>query len=148
MTPPKSGLRNSVGMTVGLVPIVGHAIHPGCKPETDAYCRIAVTTAYASGYEVYETWIENWAVALYMMTTGLKGVSSMKVYRELGITQKTAWFMMQRIREGFMGESGVMADPVEAAGRQNIREFGTMDQMRFLAQGLVGKRLRYKDLTA
>ncbi len=36
----------------------------------------------------------------------------------------------------------------EFAGRQNIREFGTLDQMGLLAQGIVGKRLRYKDLTA
>ena len=38
-----------------------------------------------------------WVIAIYMMTTGIKGTSSMKLHRELGITQKTAWFMMQRI---------------------------------------------------
>jgi len=31
-----------------------------------------------------------WAVALYLMTTSIKGVSSMKLHRDLGITQKTA----------------------------------------------------------
>ncbi|MCY4548436.1 MAG: IS1595 family transposase [Defluviicoccus sp.] len=49
---------------------------------------------------------QKWAIALYMMTTGLKGTSSMKVYRELGIRQGTAWFLMQRIREGFAEGSG------------------------------------------
>jgi transposase-like protein len=44
---------------------------------------------------------QKWAIAIYMMTTGIKGTSSMKLYREVGIRQATAWFLMQRIREGF-----------------------------------------------
>ena len=44
---------------------------------------------------------QNWAVALYMHLTSLKGVSSMKLHRDLGVTQKTAWFMLQRIRKAF-----------------------------------------------
>ncbi len=56
---------------------------------------------------------QKWAIAIYMMTTGLKGVSSMKLYRELGITQKTAWYLMQRIREGFFGNAGNFTGPVE-----------------------------------
>lgn len=55
-----------------------------------------------------------WAIAIYMATTSLKGVSSMKLHRELGITQKAAWHMMQRIRKGFMQNTGVkLPGPVE-----------------------------------
>lgn len=55
-----------------------------------------------------------WVIAIYMMTTGIKGTSSMKLHRELGITQKTAWFMMQRIREAFLeGYYIAMPGPVE-----------------------------------
>jgi len=35
--------------------------------------------------------LQKWLFAMYMMSTSLKGAASMKVYRELGITQKTAW---------------------------------------------------------
>ena len=50
-----------------------------------------------------------------MMTTGLKGTSSMKLYREVGIRQATAWFLMQRIREGFTdGANQPFPGPVEA----------------------------------
>ena len=42
-----------------------------------------------------------WVYAIYLDTTSLKGVSSMKLHRDLGITQKSAWFMQQRIREAF-----------------------------------------------
>lgn len=36
----------------------------------------------------------------------------------------------------------------EFAGRHNIREADTIEQMAFLAQGVVGKRLPYKELVA
>ena len=41
---------------------------------------------------------QKWAMAIYLMTTGIKGVSSMKLHRDLGITQKSAWYMAHRIR--------------------------------------------------
>lgn len=46
--------------------------------------------------------LRKWVVALYMMSTNLKGVSSMKLHHDLGVTQKTAWYMTQRIREGWL----------------------------------------------
>ncbi|MCY4289908.1 MAG: IS1595 family transposase [Aestuariivita sp.] len=42
-----------------------------------------------------------WVLAIYLHMTSLKGVSSMKLQRDIGVTQKTAWFMLQRIREAF-----------------------------------------------
>ncbi|MCY4656075.1 MAG: hypothetical protein OXC80_04575 [Gammaproteobacteria bacterium] len=42
-----------------------------------------------------------WVFALHLMSTRLKGVASMKLHRDLGISQKAAWFMTQRIREGW-----------------------------------------------
>ena len=57
--------------------------------------------------------MQKWVIAMYMMSTSLKGTSSMKLHRELGVTQKTAWYMMQRIREGFLGEDVPMDGPVE-----------------------------------
>ena len=44
---------------------------------------------------------QKWAIAIYMFATSLKGVSSMKLHRDLYITQKSAWFMGQRIREAW-----------------------------------------------
>ena len=56
--------------------------------------------------------LRKWAIVIYMAATNLKGVSSMKVYRELGMTQKSAWFMMQRVRE-FFGGTVAFLGPVE-----------------------------------
>ena len=57
---------------------------------------------------------QKWVIATYMMTTNLKGVSSMKLHRDLGISQSSAWFLMQRIREAFNEGTLIMAGPVEA----------------------------------
>ena len=42
-----------------------------------------------------------WLLALYLFTTNLKGVSSLKLHRDLNVTQKTAWFLAHRIRKGW-----------------------------------------------
>ena len=55
-----------------------------------------------------------WALAFYLFSTNLKGVSSMKLHRDLNITQKSAWYMAHRIRETWDDETERFAGPVEA----------------------------------
>ena len=57
--------------------------------------------------------LQKWAIAIYMHLTSLKGVSSMKLHRDIGVTQKTAWFMLQRIRKAWEGDDKLFAGPVE-----------------------------------
>lgn len=52
---------------------------------------------------------QKWAIAIYMFATSLKGVSSMKLHRDLHITQKSAWFMGQRIREAWSSIADVQS---------------------------------------
>ena len=40
-----------------------------------------------------------WFAAIYLATAHKKGISSLQLHRDLGVTQKTAWFMLHRIRE-------------------------------------------------
>lgn len=61
-----------------------------------------------------------WAIAIYLMSTNLKGVSSMKLHRDLGITQKSAWFMLHRIREAWDDAQ----DPVDGAVEVDESYFG------------------------
>ena len=49
-----------------------------------------------------------WLYAIYLDVTGLKGVSSLKLARDIGVTQKTAWYMQQRIREAFAVEGAAL----------------------------------------
>ena len=57
-----------------------------------------------------------WVIAIYLMTTSLKGVSSMKLHRDLGITQKSAWHLAHRLRTAFEsdGFDPPFIGPVEA----------------------------------
>lgn len=57
---------------------------------------------------------QKWAIAIYLHATSLKGVSSMRLHRDLNITQKSAWYMSHRIREGFGKAELPFAGPVEA----------------------------------
>jgi len=56
---------------------------------------------------------KKWALATFLMTTNLKGVSSMKLHRDLKLTQKTAWFMGHRLRYALAREGGLFVGPVE-----------------------------------
>ena len=58
--------------------------------------------------------LHKWAIAFYLYSTNLKGVSSMKLHRDLGITQKSAWYMAHRIREMWDDSAEKFAGPVEA----------------------------------
>ena len=45
--------------------------------------------------------LRKWVFAIYLHLTSLKGVSSMKLHRDIGVSQPAAWFMLQRIREAW-----------------------------------------------
>ena len=57
--------------------------------------------------------LSKWVVGFYLFSTNLKGVSSMKLRRDLGITQKNAWHMAHRIRETWNDQTQVMTGTVE-----------------------------------
>ena len=55
-----------------------------------------------------------WILAIYLLTTGIKGTSSMKLHRDLGVTQKTAWHLAHRIRSMWQAGDFLLSGPVEA----------------------------------
>ena len=65
-----------------------------------------------------------WAIALYQIITGLKGVSAMKLHRDLGISYKTAWHLLHRIRKALdsgdlaMFDGDVEVDETYVGGRE------------------------------
>ncbi len=88
--------------------------------------------------------LSKWAIAFYLANTNLKGVSSMKMHRDLGITQKTAWHLVHRIREVWLDEGGEeqrFAGPVEADETYISGKEGNKHESRKLraGRGAVGK---------
>lgn len=43
--------------------------------------------------------LNKWVYAMYLLVTARKGISSMQLAKEIGVTQKTAWFILGRLRE-------------------------------------------------
>ena len=95
-------------------------VQSGTKHKTMPYrCRekecakrfsIKTGTVMESSKLGYQTW----AIAIYLLTTSLKGVSSMKLHRDLDITQKSAWHLAHRIRASLGEPDGQFSGPVES----------------------------------
>ena len=90
------------------------ARHPK-MPYWCTTCRKYFSVKFGTAMEQSRISYQNWAIATYLFATSLKGVSSMKLHCDLGVTQKTAWFMVQRLREAWKDMAGVdrMEGPVE-----------------------------------
>ena len=43
--------------------------------------------------------LHKWVYTMYLLVTSRKGISSLQLSKEIGITQKSAWFVLQRLRE-------------------------------------------------
>lgn len=57
--------------------------------------------------------LRKWLMAIYMLHTARKGVSSVQLGKELGVTQKTAWFLNHRIREAMKHRGGLFSGEIE-----------------------------------
>ena len=58
--------------------------------------------------------LRKWYMALYLLSTTSKGISSVQLAKHLGVTQKTAWFMAHRIRASAGQGKGRLFGKVEA----------------------------------
>ena len=91
----------------------------GAKHKTMPYrcrekeCRKRFSVRTGTVMEASNIPYQKWALAVYLFMTSLKSVSSMKLHRDLGVTQKTAWHLAHRLRKAFESESGLFAGPVE-----------------------------------
>ena len=86
----------------------------GNMPYWCPACRRRFSVKVGTAMERSKVPLRKWAFAIYLEMTSLKGVSSMKLHRDLKVTQKTAWFMLHRIREAWGQEQdGLFAGPVE-----------------------------------
>ena len=68
-------------------------------PYRCRYCRHYFSVRTGTVMARSHISLQNWAFAIYHQATSLKGVSLMRLHRDLGIGKKTAWFMLHRIRE-------------------------------------------------
>ena len=80
---------------------------------------------------------QTWALAIYLLTTSLKGVSSMKLSRDLGVCQRTAWHLAHRLRKAFDDDRGTFTKDVEV----DETYVGGKKKKHIKGRGAVGKAI-------
>lgn len=65
-----------------------------CNP-----CKKDFTVRTGTIFERSHVPLHKWLYAMYLLVTARKGISSLQLSKEIGITQKSAWFVLQRLRE-------------------------------------------------
>lgn len=62
-------------------------------------CKLDFTVRTGTIFERSHVPLHKWLYAMYLLVTARKGISSLQLSKEIGITQKSAWFVLQRLRE-------------------------------------------------
>lgn len=60
-------------------------------------CKEAFTVRTGTVMERSKIPLRLWLYTMYLMLTSRKGISSLQLSKEIGITQKSAWFLLQRL---------------------------------------------------
>ncbi len=68
-------------------------------------CQKKFSALSGSIFENTKVGLRTWFAAIYLCTAHKKGISSLQLSRDLGIHQKSAWYMLHRIREAFKAEA-------------------------------------------
>jgi transposase-like protein len=69
-------------------------------------CQLDFTIRTGTIFERSHVPLHKWLYAMYLVVTARKGISSMQMAKEIGVTQKTAWFMLGRLREACQSQGG------------------------------------------
>ena len=84
-------------------------------------CREQFSATVGTVFESSHVPLNKWMLASYLMAASKKGVSALQIQRTIGVSYKTAWFMMHRLREGMV----VPANPAPLGGEGKIVEADT-----------------------
>lgn len=77
-------------------------------------CRKDFTIRVGTIFENSRLPLHKWLYAMYLLVTSRKGISSLQLSKEIDITQKTAWFLLQRLREACNnGDTDLLSGIVE-----------------------------------
>lgn len=76
-------------------------------------CKEDFTIRTGTVFERSHVPLHKWVYAMYLVVTARKGISSMQLAKEIGVTQKTAWFILGRLREACGGDFSKLKGIVE-----------------------------------
>ena len=113
------------------------------KPYRCKDCRQHFSVKHGTVMQSSKLGCRVWAIAVYLLTTGIKGTSGMKIHRDLEVTYKTARYLAHRIRKAFPQVTAMFGGPVEsdetAIGGVEKNKHGSKKQRQ--GRGSVGKTI-------
>jgi transposase-like protein len=153
----------------------GKVICPRCSSDKNYFiktrklwlcrgCNKQFTLKVNTIFEDSPLGLDKWMAGFWMLVNCKNGISSMEIHRALGITQKSAWFMLQRLRTALHNrsfgsttklggpESEVEADETYIGGKiQNMHRNGKLKYKvdsrgpnfnKTILQGILDRNLR------
>ncbi|MCY4557883.1 MAG: IS1595 family transposase, partial [Chloroflexi bacterium] len=108
-------------------------------------CRSYFSVRTGTAIEKSRLPLRKWVFAIYLNVTSLKSVSSMKLHRDLKVTQKTSWFMQHRLREAWAEHTEApFSGPVEVdetyiGGKRRNMSNAKRKELADTGRGAVGK---------
>lgn len=97
-----------------------------------AGCRKKFSVRLGTIFEDSPVPLRKWFVAVYLLTSHKKGVSSCQLAKDLGVTQKSAWFMLHRIRyavqtKSFNKPAEAVDEASQSVATESVKLTGTVE---------------------
>lgn len=127
----------------------GNPVCPHCESD-NAYkietrsifkcrkCRKQFTVRIGTIFEESRLPLQKWFLAVFLLTSLKKGISSVQLAKYLGVTQKTAWFMLQRIRYAVNNKN--FDKPLKNTVEADETFIGGKKPKHIKGRGVVGKQ--------
>lgn len=76
-------------------------------------CKEVFSVRTGTIFERSHVPLHKWLYAMYLLVTARKGISSLQLSKQIGITQKSAWFLLHRIRDACGNDLRKLSGTVE-----------------------------------
>lgn len=110
-------------------------------------CKKQFSVKVGTIFEDSPIGLDKWLCAIWMIANAKNGISSYEIHRSLGVTQKTGWFMLHRIRLAMQNGSfeklsgHVEVDETYVGGKVANMHKGKRDEREQQGRGSVGKAI-------
>jgi len=123
--------------------LIGKSHRKGLYKCSD--CREQFTVTVGTVFERSKIKLHVWLMAVHLVCAAKNGMSSMELHRLLGVTQKTAWFMVHRIREAMKPESGGLLGSNGGIVEADETYWGNSKRRSRAAKGYKGRGYAHKE---